>query len=135
MVLFVSAVWRVPERDQSRSEDKNNPNQGNKILLHIPLQSRSSRWIPLQRTRLTVSKVMIPEMLHQIQRSHFGVAKCSRRAKEELFWSGISLEVEQMVTNSSVCPDFAKNHPTEPLKPAVPPLTLWNKIGTDLFEF
>ncbi|CAH3024284.1 unnamed protein product [Porites evermanni] len=57
-----------------------------------------------------------------------GMVKCSRRAKEELFWSGISLEVEQMVTNSSVCPDFAKNHATEPVKFAVPPSTLWNKI-------
>ena len=40
-----------------------------------------------------------------------------------------------MVTNCSVCADFAKKQPTEPLKPTVPPSLPWQKIGTDLFEF
>ena len=74
-------------------------------------------------------------MLRQIQKSHLGIAKCRRRAKEVLFWPGMSLDVEQMVTNCSVCADFAKKQPTEPLKPTVPPSLLWQKIGTDLFEY
>ena len=74
-------------------------------------------------------------MLRQIHKSHLGIAKCRRRAKEVLFWPGMSLDVEQMVTNCSVCADFAKKQPTEPLKPTVPPSLPWQKIGTDLFEF
>ena len=90
-------------------------------------------------TRLIAPKVMRPEMLRQIHKSHLGIAKCRRRAKEVLFWPGMSLDVEQMVTNCSVCvcvcADFANKQPTGPLKPTVPPSLPWQKIGTDLFEF
>ena len=86
-------------------------------------------------TRLIVPKVMRPEMLRQIHKSHLGIAKCRRRAREVLFWPGIPVDVEQMVTNCSVCADFAKKQPSEPLKPTVPLSLPWKKIGTDLFEF
>ena len=80
---------------------------------------------------------MRPEMLRQIHKSHLGIAKCRQRAREVLFWPGMSLDVEQMVTNCSVCvcADFANKQPTGPLKPTVPPSLPWQKIGTDLFEF
>ena len=78
---------------------------------------------------------MRPEMLRQIHKSHLGIAKCRRRAKEVLFWPGMSLDVEQMVTNCSVCADLAKKQPTGSLKPTVPPSLPWQNIGTDLFEF
>ena len=40
-----------------------------------------------------------------------------------------------MVTNCSMCADYAKWQPSEPLTPSVPPSLPWKKIGTDLFEF
>ena len=86
-------------------------------------------------TRLIAPKVMRPEMLRQIHKIHLGIVKYRQRAREVLFWPGMSLNVKQMVTNCSVCADFAKKQPTEPLKPTVPPSLLWQKIGTDLFEY
>ena len=73
---------------------------------------------------------MRPEMLRQIHKSHLGLAKCRQRAGEVLFWPGMSLDVEQMVTNCSVCADFAKKH----CKPTVPPSLSRQKIGIDRFE-
>ena len=55
-----------------------------------------------------------------------GMAKCRQRAREVLFWPGMSVEIEQMVT---------KKQPSEQLKPSVPPSLPWKKIGTVLFEF
>ena len=74
-------------------------------------------------------------MLRRIHKSHLGIAKCRQRARKVLFWPGILVDVEQMVTNCSVCADFAKKQPSEPLKPAIPPSLPWKKMGTDLFEF
>ena len=85
--------------------------------------------------RLIVQKVMRPEILHQIHKSHLGIAKCRQRAREVLFWPGMSLDVEQMVSNCSLCADFVKKKPMEPLKPTALPLLPWQKIGTDLLEF
>ena len=49
---------------------------------------------------------------------------------------GIILEIEQMVTNCSVCvcADYAKKQPSEPQKPYVPLSLPWKKIGTDLYS-
>ena len=85
--------------------------------------------------RLIVQKVMRPEILHQIHKSHLGIAKCRQRAREVLFWPGMSLDVEQMVSNCSLCADFVKKKPMEPLKPTALPLLPWQKIGTDLLQF
>jgi hypothetical protein len=47
----------------------------------------------------------------------------------------MSVHIEEMVTNCSMCADHAKKQPSEPLKTTVPPKFPWEKIGTDLFEF
>ena len=61
-------------------------------------------------TRLTVPKSLRPEMLRQIHKSHLGIVKCRQRAREVLLWPGMSVEIEQMVTNCSVCADNAKKN-------------------------
>ena len=68
-------------------------------------------------TRLIVPKALKPEMLRQIHKSHLGIVKCRQRAREVLFWPGMSLDIEQMITNCSVCAEYAKKQPSEPLKP------------------
>ena len=57
-------------------------------------------------------------MLRQIHKRHLGIVKCRQRAREVLFWPGMSVEIVQMVTNCSVCADYAKEQPSEPLKPS-----------------
>ena len=64
---------------------------------------------------IALKKIMRPDMLCQIHKSHLGIAKCTQRAREVLFWPGMSVDVEQMVTT-------------------VPRSFPWQKIGTDLFE-
>ena len=75
-------------------------------------------------TRLIVPKSLRPEMLRQIHKSHLGIVKCRQRAREVLFWPGMSVEIEQMVINCSVCAEYAKKQPSEPLKASVPPYFL-----------
>ena len=91
--------------------------------------------LPFKGLRLIVQKVMRPEILHQIHKSHLGIAKCRQRARKVQFWPGMSLDVEQMVSNCSLWADFAKKQPMEPLKSTALPSLPWQKIGTDLFEF
>lgn len=51
-----------------------------------------------------------------------------------LFWPGMSVDIKQIVTNCSVCADYANKQPSEPLKPTIPPTLLWKKTETE-FEF
>ena len=52
-----------------------------------------------------------------------------------LFWPDMSVHIHEMVANCSLCADYGKRQPSEPLKPTVPPKFPWEKIGSDLFEF
>ena len=54
-------------------------------------------------TRLIFPTSPRPQMLRQIHKSHLGIVKCRQRAREVLFWPGMSVGIEQMVTNCSVC--------------------------------
>ena len=74
-------------------------------------------------------------MLRQIHKSHLGIVKCRQRARDVLFWPGISVDIEQMMNNWSVCVDHANKQPSEPLKPTFPPSLPRKRIGADLFEF
>ena len=113
--------------------------------VHVPVEARpywtfrdevaTADGLLFKGTRLIVPKSLRPEMLRQIHKSHLGIVKCRQRAREVLFWAGMSVEIEQMVTNCSVCADYAKKQPCEPLKPSVPPSLPWKKIGTDIVEF
>ena len=70
-------------------------------------------------TRLIVPTVLRGEMLRQIHKSHLGIVKCRQRARDVLFWPGMSVHIEEMVNSCSVCADYAKKQPPEPLKPTV----------------
>ena len=84
---------------------------------------------------MIIPQVMRPENIHQIHKSHLGIAKCRQRTREVLFWPGMSLDVEQKASNCNLWANFVKKQPMEPLKPTVLPSLPWQKIGTDLFEF
>ena len=86
-------------------------------------------------TRIVVPQQLRPAMLDQIHRSHLGISKCQQRAKEVLYWPGMTADIEQKIQSCSRCAEHAKKQPSEPLRPTKPPKLPWNKIGTDLFEF
>ena len=105
--------------------------------VQVPLAARPY-WTfrdEVKGTRLIVPKSLRPEILRQIHKSHLGIVKCRQRAREVLFWPGMSVQIEQMVNNCNMCADYAKTKSPEPLKPSMRPSLPWKKIGTDLFEF
>ena len=81
---------------------------------------------------MIVPKLLRPEMLCQIHKSHLGIVKCRQRARGILLWPGMSVKIEEMATHCSIC---ANKQPLEPLRPSVPPSLPLKKIATDLFEF
>ena len=81
------------------------------------------------------SRVVIPsalrlEMLDRIHTGH----KCRERAKQSLWWPGLSRQLEELVKNCSTCRKCL-NQRREPLIPTALPELPWQRVGTDLFEF
>lgn len=85
-------------------------------------------------------KIVVPtslrkEMLTLIHEGHFGMEKCKSRARESLYWPGMSRDIEIMVSKCEVCEKFGKANTKEPLIPHSIPSRPFEKIGIDILEF
>lgn len=85
--------------------------------------------------KLVVPKSLRQEMLELIHESHFGMVKCKARAREILYWPGMSKDIELLVGRCEVCEKFSKQNAKEPLLPHEPPNRPFEQVGADIMEF
>uniref|UniRef100_A0A3B1ISF7 Gypsy retrotransposon integrase-like protein 1 n=1 Tax=Astyanax mexicanus TaxID=7994 RepID=A0A3B1ISF7_ASTMX len=70
--------------------------------------------------------------LAKLHEGHQGVVKCRERARQSVWWPGLSQQLNELVLNCRTCIKERTNH-TEPLIPTDLPERPWQKLGTDLF--
>lgn len=87
----------------------------------------------LYEDRIVIPKTMRLELLDIIHRGHLGVTKCRARAREAVWWPGMSSSIEEMVKSCIKCAKVRPT-PTEPLMPSSFPSRPWERVGMDLFE-
>ena len=85
--------------------------------------------------RLLVPGTLRKEYLRRIHQGHLGTQKCLDRARQTVYWPGISTEVKEMVARCPTCQRFANAQQREPLIPHEVPELPWNKVGMDILEF
>jgi len=49
--------------------------------------------------RIVIPKTMQKEKLKHIHNSHLGIEKCKCRARDVLFWPGMTSQMQEMITN------------------------------------
>ena len=83
------------------------------------------------------NRIIIPSLLHQeildkIHTGHQGIHKCRKRARQSVWWPGISRQLEDLIRS---CPHCCKERlqSVEPLIPTEFPSLPWEKVATDLF--
>ena len=74
-------------------------------------------------------------MLKQIHESHLGINKCKQRARETLFWPGMSQQVQNMVEDCPTCNTHQNQQNKEPMKPSKIPGLPWSEVGSDIFDW
>ena len=84
-------------------------------------------------------RVVFPAMLRRdmkntIHSSHLGAESCLPRARECLFWPGMSAEIRQLVAQCATCARFSTSQQKGTLMPHELPSGAWQKVGMDLFE-
>lgn len=85
--------------------------------------------------KIVVPKALRKDMLTLIHEAHFGIEKCKNRARELMYWPGMSRDIEDTVLKCTVCEKFKKTNTKEPLHPHAIPERPFEKIGIDLMEF
>lgn len=85
----------------------------------------------LYNDRIVIPQKMQMEVLQLLHQGHLGITKCRARARESVWWPGISGDIQKMVENCAVC---AKEQPIshEPLLPSSFPDRPWERIAMDL---
>ena len=74
----------------------------------------------------------IIEQIHQ--KSHMGINTCINRLKDVFFWSGMSAQIKDIISQCSICNEFRGTQQNEPMLPHEIPTKPWEICGTDLFE-
>ena len=74
-------------------------------------------------------------MLSRIHESHLGINKCKQRARELLFWPGMSTQIEELVARCEMCATHRPINSCEPMIVSESPSRPWEMVGCDLFEF
>ena len=74
-----------------------------------------AKGLVLKGTKIVVPKVLQSEMLERTREGHLGITKSLRRAREAVFWPGMSTAVVQKIENCSVCIEHQPSQQKETL--------------------
>ncbi len=85
--------------------------------------------------RIVVPPSMRPAMLELIHGTHLRIVKCNQRAREALYWPGMSAQIEEKVKDCTLCHNYASAQPKEPLILSPFPDLPWAMAASDIFTF
>ncbi|CAC5389958.1 unnamed protein product [Mytilus coruscus] len=71
--------------------------------------------------RIVIPLSMVDNMLKLIYKSHLGMTKCKKRAREVMYWPRMNIEVERYIEDCALCASYQNQQPAEPLKPTPTP--------------
>ena len=74
-------------------------------------------------------------ILDNLHSAHQGVSAMQSRAQAIVFWPGMSLDIQETRSRCRECNRNAPSQAPLPSEPAVPPLTPFEQIFADFFEF
>ena len=82
--------------------------------------------------RLIIPSTLRRKVLEQIHEGHLGIEKCMLKARDSVFWPGISNDIRETVEKCGICQASSKAAKPVGNVSDVPPHA-WHTLGTDLF--
>ena len=89
--------------------------------------------IILRGERVVIPTAMRPEIKMKVHAGHQGINSCLRRAREFIYWSGMSSEIRQYVESCDSCDSYVSKQTPETLHMHEVPTRPFQKVRTDLF--
>ncbi|KAG1712216.1 hypothetical protein GQR58_002396 [Nymphon striatum] len=89
--------------------------------------------IIMRGDRVVIPGSMRREMKEKVHAGHLGINSCVRRARDLLFWPGMSGDVRQYVQACHTCATFSDRQPPETLFLHEIPDHPWETVGSDIF--
>ncbi|XP_062610827.1 uncharacterized protein K02A2.6-like [Saccostrea cucullata] len=83
--------------------------------------------------RIVIPHDLRTELLKILHVGHTGVEKTLRRARDIVFWPGLTKDVTDLILNCNVCLELRNSNPKEPLQSHEIPSYPWQTIASYLF--
>ena len=87
----------------------------------------------LKGETIIVSQALRKDILAQIHQGHLGIERSKLRARDLVFWPGMTKQIEAIVTNCSTCQELRSSNPRELMLPHEIPQYPWQIVAIDLF--
>ena len=84
--------------------------------------------------RVVIPPTLQRDVVEKLHSGHQGTTKCRERAKHSVWWPGITKDIENIVSDCTMCCKHRQQH-AEPLLPSTLPARPWQNIAIDLFEW
>lgn len=85
--------------------------------------------------KIVVPRSLRKSMLELIHEAHFGITKCKQRAREILYWPGMSSDIENVVSQCEICEKFRSSNCKQPLMPHPVPDRPFQRVAADIMDF
>ena len=85
------------------------------------------------RERVVIPTAIRPEIKMKVHAGHQGIDSCLCRARELVYWPGMSSEIGQYVESCDSCASYVSKQTPETLRMHEVPTRPFQKVGTDLF--
>ncbi|GBM38333.1 hypothetical protein AVEN_158360-1 [Araneus ventricosus] len=85
----------------------------------------------MTNARLIIPESMRSEILKAIHEGHLGITKCRARAKESIWWPGLSTQIQRMISSCDSC---IKQQVYHIMIKSEFPERPWQRVGVDLLK-
>eukprot|EP00117_Sycon_ciliatum_P038875 scpid16023/ scgid28814/ Transposon Ty3-G Gag-Pol polyprotein; Gag3-Pol3; Transposon Ty3-1 TYA-TYB polyprotein; Capsid protein; p24; Spacer peptide p3; Nucleocapsid protein p11; Ty3 protease; p16; Spacer peptide J; Reverse transcriptase/ribonuclease H; p55; Integrase p61; Integrase p58 len=101
-----------------------------------PLKSELSTdgHLVLYGSRIVVPAAARPDALQRLHASHQGIVRTKQRARQVLYWPGMTVDIERTVRSCSKCQQHLPSQPKEPLQRGPMPSRVFEEVSADLFS-
>ncbi|KAK3750477.1 hypothetical protein QZH41_018118 [Actinostola sp. cb2023] len=103
-------------------------------LLFFPAPGYAG-YLVFKGDRLVIPKSMRKSIKKELHSSHSGIDGCLRRARESVYWPGMSSEIKEWISTCETCREYETAQPKEPLMSHEIPERPWEKVGIDILTF
>ena len=104
-----------------------------KLYLLVAAYLTIQKGLLLKGGRLVIPVTMQKTILGKIHEGHHGITKYRERAKQSVWWPGLSKQIEDLVDKCDKCSKERQNR-VAPMIPSDVPERPWQTVGSDLFE-
>ena len=84
--------------------------------------------------RIVIPKSLQKEIKQKVHAGHLGINACLRRARDLVYWPGMSQEIRQYIETCATCASQNIQQPKESIMTSEFPNRPWQKLGSDLFK-